>query len=105
MAVLISNWSFPTEQMKAMAIRAQEVMPKFPQPENVIMRGPYWYSDIEKGMRAISVTEVEASKIIQERLRLAALFNAFNGIPGYKWSIEIWLDQADVQARMEKYGF
>jgi hypothetical protein len=105
MAVLIANWVNPTEQMKEMFDRAQEVMPKFPIPENVTMRGPYWYSDIEKGIKGLAIYEVEASKLIQERLRLAAFFNAFNGIPGYKWNIEIWVDQADVQARMEKYGF
>jgi hypothetical protein len=105
MAVLIANWSLPTEQLKEMANRAQEIMPKFPTPEGVKMKGPYWYSDIEKGMRGLSIVEVEASKILQERLRMAAFFNAFNGIQGYKWSIEIWLDQADIQGRIEKYGF
>ena len=105
MAVLIANWSIPTEQVKAWLNRAQEVMPKFPTPENVIVRGPYSVSDIEKGMRCLSIIEVDPSKILEERTRLAAFFNAFNGIPGYKFSIEIWVDQADAQARMEKYGF
>jgi hypothetical protein len=105
MAVLIGKWSLPTEQLKEMVNRAQEVMPKFPTPEDVIMRGPYHYSDMEKGMRGLLIFEVDPPKLLQERLRLAAFFNAFNGIPGYKWNIEIWLDQADVQSRMEKYGF
>jgi hypothetical protein len=105
MAVLIANFSVPTEYVKEMANRAPEVMSKVQQPDDVIMRGPFWYSDLEKGMRALAVIEVDASKIVQERLRMAAFLNAFHGIPGYKWNIEIWLDQADIQARIEKYGF
>jgi hypothetical protein len=105
MAVLIYNFSYPTEQTEAVTKRLQEVGPKFQAPDYVTVRGPYWNGDIEKGVKGFAIFELDASKIFEERTRLAAFANAFHGIPGLKWNIELWADQADIQARREKWGF
>jgi hypothetical protein len=105
MAVLVVNMSYPTEQAEAVTKRFQEILPKFPPQPDVTMRGPYWSGDIEKGIKGLSIVEVEGSKINQARSRLAAFCNACHGIPGLKWSIEIWAEQADLQERREKYGY
>jgi hypothetical protein len=105
MAILLSNCSYPTEKVKEVSDRMQEIMPKFPPPDYATTKGPFWNGDLEKGIKAFMISEVDASKLLQERLRLAAIFNALNGIEGFKWSIELWTDQSDIQARMEKYGF
>jgi hypothetical protein len=105
MAAFLCNFSCPTEQLAEVTKRIQEIMPKFqPLPDYVTQRGPYWSSDIEKGYKCLIISEIDGSKIYQERIRIAAIFNSLNGIPGFKWSAELWVDQADAQERLEKYG-
>lgn len=103
MAILKVNASCPTEHFAEMVKRLQEIMPKFQTPDYVTVRGPYWKSTSE-GMKSFFITEVEASKMYQERLRLAAVFMALHGVPGFRWDIEYWTEQADAQKRIEMYG-
>ena len=105
MAVLVLKTTYPTEQGEEVTKRLQEIMPNFQPPEHITVRGPYWNSDIEKGIKLLLIHEVEASKINQERSRMAAACNALHGIKGFKWSIEIWAENKDIQERREKYGF
>ena len=105
MAVLVTYCSYPTDQIETFTKRLQEIAPKFQTPEHVTVRGPYWNSDSEKGIVGFFICEVEAAKINQERSRIAALCSALNGIPGYKWSIDVWSEQSDIQERRTKYGF
>jgi hypothetical protein len=42
---------------------------------------------------------------VAEQLSIAAFMIAFNGIQGFKWSLELWTKQKDIQERREKYGF
>jgi hypothetical protein len=105
MAVLVTHFACPTEHMAELAKLVQEIRPKFePQPDYITIRGPYWNSDMESGIKCFQITEIEASKILQERLRIAAFCNALHGIPGFRWKVELWTDQADIQERIEKYG-
>jgi hypothetical protein len=105
MAILLTRYSCPTEHMAEMTKRVQEIRPKFePPPDYAKIIGPYWNPDIEGGINCFQITEVEPSKILDERLRIAAFCNALHGIPGLTWSVELWVEQADNQARIQKYG-
>ena len=104
MAVLVSCVSYPTEQTQEVEKRLPEVMSKSPIPDYITMRGPYWDSDIEKGIQGFVIIEVEAAKRNEARARLAAVYSACHGIPGFKWNIKLWSEQKDIIERKEKYG-
>jgi hypothetical protein len=103
MAILKAIVTFPTEQMVEVVKRLQENIPKFPNPDHVTIRGPYWKSTSE-GMNWFTIHEVEPSKMYEERLRIGAFASFFNGVPGLKWRIEYWTEQSDTQKRIELYG-
>lgn len=103
MAILKTTVIFPTEQMAELAKRLQEVIQKFPTPEHVTIRGPYWKSTFE-GMSWFAITEVEPSKMYEERLRIGAFCSLLQGVPGLKWKVEYWTEQSDTEKRRELYG-
>ena len=103
MAILKINFLCPTEHFAEMVKLAPEITPKFPPPDHVTVRGPYFKSTFE-GMNWFSISEVEPSKMYEERTRLAAIGMALHGIPGLKWNIEYWTEQADAQKRIEMFG-
>jgi hypothetical protein len=103
MAILVTNYSCPTEHLAEMGKRVQEIRPKFQDPKHVTVRGPYWKSTLE-GMKCFVITEVDPSKMYEERLRMGAFCMSLHGIPGFKWNVEYWTEQTDAQKRIEMFG-
>jgi hypothetical protein len=104
MAVIRTTVLFPTDQGPEIAKRIQEIMPKFPTPDHITLRGPYWKTTLE-GLGWTSITEVEPSKMYEEWLRITAFFTALQGIPGFKWTVDFCTEQSDLQLRREKFGY
>jgi len=87
--VIITHISYPSENVQAMAKRYLEA----PQPPDFITRrGPYVSSNLSAGMLALTIDELDNSKI-DEGIQFASNFvSAFYGIPGFKHEIKTYLE-------------
>jgi hypothetical protein len=65
-----------------------------PAPDFMTTIGPFVKSTIE-GTKTIAIYEFDPSNYIEAREYLANRYAAYHGVPGFKYSLEQWLEVKD----------
>jgi hypothetical protein len=90
--IVISLTSYPTES-------AQEIGKRFigmpALPDYITMRGPYINSDIDEGIKGITIYEFEDSRYGEIYQILADRIANLLGVPGFTYSLHHWLEAKD----------
>ena len=87
--VIIGMNSFPTESSKEMGQRFVKIPPL---PTYITKKGPYFSSELGVGTKALSVFEVEPSKMAEANQYIANYYATYIGVPGYTYTIGTWLE-------------
>ena len=87
--VIIAIVSYPPESAKEMGKRLMEQPPL---PAYVTMKGPYANAEVGAGMKVIAIFEFDKSKLSDAYEALAARYTKYFGVPGFTFSMNIWLD-------------
>lgn len=83
--VIITNISYPPESAQDMAKRFIEA----PQlPDFLKRKGPYIDSTIKKGVTALSIYELDKSKLGEGYEYLGNYMTIFFGVPGFKYEVK-----------------
>ncbi len=82
---------FPQESATELGKRFMEVAPV---PDFMATTGPFVTSSLE-GTKAIAIYEFNPSKYAEAIEYLNNRYAANHGIPGYRYSLEHWLDAMD----------
>jgi hypothetical protein len=87
--VIIGILSYPPESSKEMAKRFLEQPPL---PAYITMKGPYFSSQVEEGMKSIVVYEFDQSKFSEVNQFIITRFTKYYGVPGFTYSVNTWLE-------------
>ncbi len=90
--VLISISSNPPESGREMIKRSKQ-LPRL--PEYIKTIGPYVSSTVKEGIKALTIYEFEDSKFAEASTHINNLFRAFIGVPGFTFSLEVWMRAKD----------
>lgn len=90
--VLISMISNPPESGQEMIKRSKQ-LPRL--PEYIKTIGPYVTSTVREGIRTLTIYEFEDSKFAEASKRISNLLQAFIGVPGFTFSLEVWIKAKD----------
>src|SRR5512139_3429246 len=90
--VLISMISNPPESGREMIKRSKQ-LPRL--PEYIKTMGPYISSTVEEGIKTLTIYEFEDSKFGEASKHINNLLQAFIGVPGFTFSLEIWIKAKD----------
>ncbi len=90
--VLVSMISNPPESGREMIERSKQ-LPRL--PEYIKTIGPYVSSSVEKGIKALTIYEFEDSKFAEASKHINNLLRAFIGVPGFTFSLEVWIKAKD----------
>lgn len=90
--IVISLTSYPAESAEEMGKR---FMGMSALPDYISMKGPYFNSGIEEGIKGITVYEFEDSKYGEVYKLLADRIATFFGVPGFTYSLHHWLEAID----------
>jgi hypothetical protein len=87
--VIIGFSSYPPESAKEMGKRflAQPPLPAF-----ITMKGPYFSTEVGRGIMAFGIYEFDQSKISEAMQVITARYATYFGVPGYTYSVKTWLD-------------
>ena len=86
--VLISMISNPPESGKEMIKRSMQ-LPRL--PEYIRTIGPYINSTVGEGIKTLTIYEFEDSKFAEASKHINNLLQAFIGVPGFTFSLEVWI--------------
>jgi hypothetical protein len=92
---MISN---PPESGKEM-IRRSKQLPRL--PEYIKTIGPYISSAVGEGIKTLTIYEFEDSKFAEASKLINTLFQSFIGVPGFTFSLEIWIKAKDAYQSYE----
>jgi hypothetical protein len=90
--IAISLTSYPTESAEEMGKRFLGMSAL---PDYITMRGPYISSDIDEGIKGITIYEFEDSRYGEVYQLLADRMATFLGVPGFTYSLHHWLEAKD----------
>ena len=90
--VLISMISNPPESGNEMMRRSKQ-LPRL--PEYIKTIGPYISSSVGEGIKTLTIYEFEDSKFAEASKHINNLFRAFIGVPGFTFSLEVWIRAKD----------
>lgn len=87
--VIITQTSYPPESANDIANRFLEA----PQLPNFISRkGPYISSDMDKGIRTLSLFELDNSNVAEGLEALGNYYAVFFGVQGFRYTIRPFFD-------------
>ena len=87
--VIVTNVTYPPESSEDMGKRFLEA----PQiPDFMTRRGPYFSSDLEKGILGLSIWELDNSKISEATEFLGNYMAIFFGVAGFRYEIKSFLE-------------
>lgn len=90
--IIVSTVYYPPESASEMAKRFLEI----PQlPDFMTRRGPYFQSDLNKGIVGFSIYELEKSKIAEGKEFIGNSMAIYFGVPGFKYEIKDFLETAE----------
>ena len=96
--VIVTNITYPTESTEDIAKRFLEA----PQaPDFMTRRGPYINSTLKDGILALSIWELEKSKMAEGQEFLVNYMTNFFGVSGFKYEITTFLE---VQEALKTIG-
>jgi hypothetical protein len=87
--VIIGIVSFPTESSKEMGKHFMEI------PDFINKRGPYFNSELGKGITCVSLFEFESSKMAEAMEFVHDYYALYIGIPGYSYTVGTWLEACE----------
>lgn len=87
--IILSTVSYPTESTPEMAKRFLE-LPK--QPDFLTKRGPYFKGDLNSGIVAFSIYELEKDKLAEGAEYIGNYLATYFGVPGFKYEITTCLE-------------
>ena len=87
--VIIGMISYPTENAKEVGKRFKDI-PKL--PTYLTRKGPYVSSELDVGIKTISIFECDPSKIAEASEFIGNYYAHFIGIPGFTYSIGTWFE-------------
>ena len=90
--VLISISSNPPESGGEMIKRSKQ-LPRL--PEYIKTIGPYISSTVREGIKTLTIYEFEDSKFAEASKHINNLLQAFIGVPGFTFSLEVWIRAKD----------
>jgi hypothetical protein len=90
--ILISMIQNPPESAKEMVKRSMQ-MPRL--PEFIKTRGPYIASVVGEGIKTLTIYDFEDSKYGEAMKHIGKSLGAFHGVPGFTYSIGVWLRAKD----------
>ena len=91
--ILISMIQNPPESAKEMVRRSMQ-LPRF--PEFIKTKTPYIKSVVGEGIKTLTIYEFEDSKFGEASKHINKSLGAFQGVPGFTRSIELWGRAKDV---------
>jgi len=96
--VLISMMSNPPESGNEMMRRSKQ-LPRL--PEYIRTIGPYISSTVGQGIKTLTIYEFEDSKFAEASKRINSILQAFIGVPGFTFSVEVWIKAKDAYQSFE----
>ncbi len=90
--ILISTIQNPPESGKEMVRRSMQ-LPRL--PEFIKTKGPYINSFVGEGFKTLTIYEFEDSKFLEAAKHITKSLAAFQGVPGFTYSLEVWLRAKD----------
>ncbi len=90
--VLVCIISNPPESGEEMIKRSKQ-LPRL--PEYIKTIGPYIDSTVAEGIKTLTIYEFEDSKFAEASKRINNLLQAFIGVPGFTFSLEVWMRAKD----------
>jgi hypothetical protein len=87
--VIIGILLYPPEGSKEMAKRFLEQPPL---PTYITIKGPYFSSELEEGMKSIVIFEFDQSKFSEANQFVITRFTKYYGVPGLTYSLHPWLE-------------
>jgi hypothetical protein len=90
--ILISMIQNPPESAKEMVKRSMQ-LPRL--PEFIKTRGPYISAAVGEGIKTLTIYDFEDSKYAEAIKHIGKLLGAFQGVPGFTYSIQVWLRAKD----------
>jgi len=90
--ILISLIQNPPESGKEMVKRSMQ-SPRL--PDFIKTRGPYVTSAVGEGIKTLTIYEFEDSQFQEAMKNIGKLMGVFHGVPGFTYSIEVWLRAKD----------
>jgi hypothetical protein len=70
-------------------------------PEYIKTIGPYISSTLGEGIKTLTIYEFEDSKFAEASKLINTLFQSFIGVPGFTFSLEIWIKAKDAYQSYE----
>ncbi len=96
--VLICMISNPPESGKEMISRSKQ-LPRL--PEYIKTIGPYVSSTVREGIKTLTIYEFEDSRFADASKHINRLLQTFIGVPGYTFSLEVWVKAKDAYQSLE----
>ncbi|MBW2636106.1 MAG: hypothetical protein JRC86_01035 [Deltaproteobacteria bacterium] len=93
--VIIASLTFPPESAKDVGKRFTELPPL---PDYIKMVGPYIRGSGSQGIQVLAPYEMDASKVADAMIVLGNRYVAYFGVPGFKYSINVWYDITEALA-------
>jgi len=93
--IIVVSITFPTESSKDIGKRFGE-LPTL--PDYLKMKGPYVRGSALQGIQTLTLFEVEQSKMADAMIALGDRYAKYIGVPGYKYSINVWFDITEALA-------
>ena len=93
--VIVASITYPPESSKEMGKRFQG-QPAL--PAHIKMTGPFLRASTNQGIQTMALYEVEAAKMADAATVVANRYANYMGVPGYKYSINIWFDITEALA-------
>ena len=91
--ILISIISHPPESANEMMNRSKKLLRL---PEYIKTIGPYTNSTVKEGIKTLTIYEFENCKFGEASKHINRLLQSFIGVPGFAFSLEVWIKTKDV---------
>lgn len=91
MSYIVSNIVYPSDKQNAVVETYMEIQKKYPHPEDLMEETiPLAVSQSHDGMRVMVINKVKPGKLEEALANVGKRSFAFNHIPGYESTIEVW---------------
>jgi hypothetical protein len=87
--VIVSQLSYPTESANQIAKRFIEAPPL---PDFMTRQGPYVSSELSKGVRTLSIYQLDNSRLAEGIAFVSDYMSTFFGVPGFTFSMSQYLE-------------
>ncbi len=93
--IIIASITYPPESSKEMGKRFKG-QPAL--PTHIKMTGPFLRASNTQGIQTVALYEVEAAKLADAVTVVANRYAAYMGVPGFKYSINVWFEITEALA-------